>query len=66
MSTDLSQRISVSIQQAAELTGVSVDTIRRAVAAKQIPVKYPTSRAVMLVEDLRAWIAAAPSDRSER
>lgn len=56
--------LSYSVQDAAAVCGVSADTIRRAIRAKELPVRYPTSRPVILRADLEAWLAAAPTTRT--
>lgn len=61
MSTDLAP-IAVTVQQAAAMTGMSVDVIRRAINAKNLVAHYPTSRPVVLVDELRAWIKSTPTD----
>jgi hypothetical protein len=54
--------IAVTVQQAAAITGMSVDVIRRAINAKKLVAHYPTSRPIVLVDELRAWIASSPTD----
>ena len=44
------------------MTGMSVDVIRRAINAKRLVAHYPTSRPVILVGELRDWIAASPTE----
>ena len=56
--------LSYSVQDAAAVCGVSPDTIRRAIRAKELPVRYPTSRPVILRADLEAWLSAAPTERA--
>ncbi len=55
--------ISVDYTGAAEMTGVSIDVIRRAVRAGDLVPRYPTSKPVLLVEDLRAWVLRAPTEK---
>lgn len=64
MTVDLSQRVSVTRAQAAELVGLSRDTIVRAVKSGQLVEHYVSATPVIFVEDLRAWIAAAPTERT--
>ncbi len=56
-------KFAYSIAEAAEATGVSDRTIRRAIEAGDLAVRYPTSRAVIPVDELRAWIESKPSQR---
>lgn len=51
--------IAYTVQQAAEACGVSPDTIRRAIRAKDLPARYPTTRPVILKSDLESWLLAA-------
>lgn len=62
MSADLSQRIAVTRSQAAELVGLSKDTIVRAIRGGKLQEHYPSATPVILVEDLRAWIESAPTE----
>jgi excisionase family DNA binding protein len=52
--------IAYNVQQAAEACGVSPDTIRRAIRANDLPVKYPSARPVIRREDLVAWMDSRP------
>jgi hypothetical protein len=61
MSADLSQRIAVTRDQAAELVGLSSRTLVRAIRAGELVEHYVSSKPVILIDDLRAWIAAAPT-----
>lgn len=54
--------VAVTLDRAAELTGVSIETIRRAIRANRLIAHYPTKRPVVLIDDLRAWIEAAPTE----
>ncbi len=56
-------KFAYSIAEAAEAAGVSDKTIRRAIEAGDLAVRYPTSRPVVPVDELRAWIDAMPSQR---
>ena len=62
--------ISCTVQRAAERTGYSVEVIRRATKAGDLPVHYPriggkpSSRPVILASDLLAWVAGAPTERA--
>lgn len=62
MSVDLSQRIAVTRDQAAELVGLSTRTLIRAIRAGELIEHYVSpKRPVILVDDLRSWVAAAPT-----
>ena len=54
------------VTDAALLAGVSVDTIQRAVRSGELPIHFPTSRGLILIEDLRAWVASAPTANPRR
>lgn len=56
--------LAYTIQGAADACGVSVDVIRRAVRAKELPVRYPTTRPVVLRSDLEAWLSAQPTEKA--
>lgn len=54
--------VAVGIEDAAALVGMSVDTIRRAIRSNSLVAHYPTKRPVILVDDLRSWVEAAPTE----
>jgi hypothetical protein len=54
--------LAVTLDRAAEMTGVSVETVRRAIRANRLIAHYPTKRPVVLIDDLRSWIEAAPTE----
>jgi DNA-binding transcriptional MerR regulator len=56
-------RVSYSIRESAEATGVSVDTIRRAIRVGHLVPRYPTARGVLFADELRAWIENSPTER---
>lgn len=55
--------VSFDVQGAAAATGISVDVLRRAIRAGDLVAHYPTSKPLILADDLRAWIASAPTER---
>lgn len=55
--------VSYTIAGAAKATGHSDKTIRRALADGSLVAHYPTSRPVILADDLRAWVTAAPTQQ---
>lgn len=65
MSLDI-QPLAVTVQQAASMTGMSTDVIRRAVNTGNLVAHYPTARPVILVDELRAWIASSPTESRRR
>ncbi len=60
----MTDRLAYRFEEAAEVCGVSVDVIRRAVRSKDIPVRYPTARPVILRDDLLAWLNSKPTERA--
>jgi hypothetical protein len=64
VTVDLVQRIAVNRDQAAELVGLSKDSIVRAIRAGDLTEHYVSAKPVILVDDLRAWIASAPTTSS--
>jgi hypothetical protein len=57
----MAEQIAATIPQAAELVGLSPDSIRRAIRAGEIVPRYPTSKPVILLADLRAWVESSPT-----
>lgn len=58
------ERVSYTVQEAADATGLSADVIRRAFRSGELTVHYRTSRPLILRRDLEAWIESAPTERS--
>lgn len=65
MNTPTLAPISLSIDGAAAVTGMSREAIKKAIQSGELPVHYPTAKPLILAEDLRAWVAAGPG-RSPR
>lgn len=65
MSIDI-QPVAVTVQQAAQMTGMSTDVIRRAVNTGNLVAHYPTARPVILVDELRNWISSSPTESRRR
>jgi len=55
----LAEMIAVSVPQAVERTTLSKATIYRAIARGDLPVRRVGRRTLILVDDLRAWLAGA-------
>lgn len=66
MSDTVINPVAAPIGEAAKLAGVSRDTIQRAVNSGELPMHFPTARGLILIEDLRAWIKAAPTANPRR
>lgn len=60
----MAESIALTFAEAGAAVGVSDRTIRRAVEAGDLPVRYIGRRPVVLVDDLKAWVENAPSERS--
>lgn len=55
-------QLSYNIKQAAEVTGMSRDVIGAAIKRGDLIAHYPTSRPVILHEELEAWIKSTPTE----
>lgn len=55
-------KLAYSAREAAEATGIGIDTIKRAVRSGDLPAKFPridgreVAKYVILADDLEAWI----------
>ena len=56
------KKIAYNLKEAAEAAGVSVSTLRRAIANNDLVANYPTTSAVILREELESWIKSAPTE----
>lgn len=54
--------VAYTVQDAAASAGVSTDTIRRAIKSGDLIANYPTSRPVILRDELDAWLRASPTE----
>lgn len=59
----MSEKLAYTVAEAAAAAAVSEPVIRRAVGKGDLTFHYPTSRPVVLAEDLRDWLATAPIER---
>lgn len=57
----LENKVSVGVDGAAEATGLGQTLIRKAITAGELRSHRAGARIVILVEDLRAWIASLPT-----
>jgi hypothetical protein len=55
------ERIAVSRVRAMELVDVSRDTLLKALRTGDLVEHYVTSKPLILVDDLRAWVTSAPT-----
>lgn len=58
--------LAYTLKEAAQVCGVSVDTIKRAIRAGDLAARYPTSRPVIERTELQAWLEATPSQPKAR
>jgi hypothetical protein len=54
--------IAVTIDEAAALVGVSRDVIKRALRSGELIARYPTSRPVIFIDELRSWLQSCPTE----
>lgn len=68
----LAGKVSYSREEAAEATGFKYDTIKRAVGSGRLEEHYPyidgrpSTKGVILADDLAAWVVAGPTERESR
>jgi excisionase family DNA binding protein len=55
-------KIAFSIEEAAEATGYSTDTIRRAIRNNEMTARYANSKPVILATELQEWAEALPTE----
>lgn len=55
-------KIALSIDEAAEATGYSTDTIRRAIRNSDLTARYANSKPVILTSELTDWLQALPTE----
>lgn len=62
--SDTKARIAYTLTDAAEATGLSERSIADAIRRGDLVAHYPTKRPQILADDLRDWIASAPTERA--
>jgi hypothetical protein len=55
-------KLSYSIEEAAESTGYSTDTIRRAIRNSDLTARYANSKPVILASELADWLGSLPTE----
>jgi excisionase family DNA binding protein len=58
------ERLSYSIQDVADSTGLSYETVRQAIKRNELVAKYSGSKAVIRREDVIAWLDSLPDERA--
>jgi len=56
----LSERLSVSPEEASALTGIGLTSIREAISSGDLKAKKHGRRTIILPDDLRAWLKTLP------
>lgn len=56
------QKLAFSIDEAAEASGYSTDTIRRALRNHDLTARYANTKPVILTDELKAWLESLPCD----
>ncbi|MEH2492804.1 helix-turn-helix domain-containing protein [Bradyrhizobium sp. AZCC 2230] len=59
----LSERLSVSPEEASALTGIGLTSIREAISSGDLKAKKHGRRTVVLPDDLRLWLKTLPDAR---
>lgn len=59
-------KLAFSFEEAAEATGYSIDTIRRAVRNSELTARYANSKPVILAGELNEWLSALPAEAPRR
>lgn len=55
-------KIAYSIEEAAEASGYSTDTIRRALRNNDLVARYANSKPIILATELTDWLNSLPSE----
>jgi hypothetical protein len=59
-------KIAFSIEEAAEASGYSSDTIRKALRNSDLTARYANSKPVILATELTDWLQSLPSEPNKR
>lgn len=63
MTSPSTERVSLTVAQAAEMTGLSADSIRAAYRSGGLPVRYHGAKVLIRHEDLAVWVDNLPTER---
>jgi hypothetical protein len=66
MTTPPPPPICVTVDHAAAMVGLSAQAIRRAILQGDLTAHYPTSRPMIMVDDLRGWVESSTRKRPQR
>lgn len=66
MTTDLSQRVSLTRAEAAEVVGVSEATLRRAIDRGDLVARFSGRKTLIRPADLEAWVESLPTEGPRR
>lgn len=61
---NLTDVVSLSVADAAKVTGLSPWAIREAYRSGALPVRYHGTKVLIRADDLRQWIDGLPTERS--
>lgn len=59
-------KVAYSIEEAAEASGYSTDTIRRAIRNSDMTARYANSKPVILATELTEWLESLPTEAPRR
>lgn len=59
----MSAPLAYTLADGAAACGISERVLRRAIDRGDLTVRYPTSRPVVLADELRDWLESQPSER---
>lgn len=62
----MSIKLALSIEEAAEASGYSVDTIRRAIRNNSLIARYANTKPVVLVSELQDWLESLATESPSR
>jgi excisionase family DNA binding protein len=60
----LSERLSVSAEEASALTGIGLTSIRAAISSGELKAKKHGRRTIILPDDLKVWLKTLPAPAS--
>lgn len=59
-------RLSYTLAEAAEVTGIGLTTIKAAIKAGTLEARYPTTKGIVTHAELRAWLDTLPNRKPEK
>lgn len=63
MSAAKAEKLSYSVKEFSELTGVSIDVLRRHIDSGSLVASYPSAKAMIAAAEGKRWLESLPNEK---